>query len=413
MGLRFGSVCSGIEAASVAWSPLGWEAAWLAEIEPFPSRVLAHHYPEVPNLGDMTTIAARILAGEVEAPDLLCGGTPCQSFSVAGLRKGLADERGNLALEFVRLADAIDQKRSDPAWILWENVPGVLSSAEGRDFGCLLAGLVGEDAPLLPPRDGWTDAGVVAGPTRVAAWRILDAQYFGVAQRRRRVFVLARGGAGGWAAPDALLPIGPRLSRNPPTRAEARQGAARGAAERAGSGIEGLAHSLRARANSAHREDAETYVPCISPALKARDCKGPSSDGDGDGATLVAQLVSGNQGGGATVVGSASKSRTRPSLATTSPTPSSRCPEIGGGFDEPLAIQGTMIGRGDTAGPQGMGVGVGVGVGVQFTLTKTDVHAVLAFDPRQVTSKTNRSNPQPGDPAPTLATTPPPDRGFL
>ena len=104
--MRFGSVCSGIEAASVAWNPLGWEAAWFSEIEPFPCALLAHHYPNVPNLGDMTTIAPRILSGEVEAPDILCGGTPCQAFSVAGLRKSLDDARGNLSLVFCELANA-------------------------------------------------------------------------------------------------------------------------------------------------------------------------------------------------------------------------------------------------------------------------------------------------------------------
>ena len=106
--MRFGSVCSGIEAASVAWAPLGWKAAWLAEIEPFPCAVLAHHYPSVPNLGDMTKIARAILTGEVPAPDVLCGGTPCQAFSVAGLRQSLDDARGNLTLKFVEIANAID-----------------------------------------------------------------------------------------------------------------------------------------------------------------------------------------------------------------------------------------------------------------------------------------------------------------
>lgn len=99
--MRFGSVCSGIEAASVAWKPLGWEAAWLAEIEPFPSAVLAHHYPDVPNYGDMTTLPNRILAGEIEAPDIFCGGTPCQAFSVAGNRQSLADARGEFKFNFL------------------------------------------------------------------------------------------------------------------------------------------------------------------------------------------------------------------------------------------------------------------------------------------------------------------------
>ena len=191
--MRFGSVCSGIEAASVAWNPLGWKAAWLSEIEPFPSAVLAHHYPDVPNLGDMTTLPERIRSGEVEAPDVFCGGTPCQAFSVAGLRKSLADDRGNLSLTFCEIADAIDESRSvrglRPAIVFWENVPGVLSTNDNA-FGCFLAQLCGGDEPLVAT-DGWPDAGCVSGPSRTAAWRILDAQYFGVAQRRRRVFVVA------------------------------------------------------------------------------------------------------------------------------------------------------------------------------------------------------------------------------
>ena len=191
---RFGSVCSGIEAASVAWEPLGWRAAWLSEIEPFPSAVLAHHYPDVPNLGDMTQLPDRIASGEVEAPDLFCGGTPYQAFSVAGLRKSLDDARGNLSLTFCEIANAIDTRRAGdaqpPAIIFWENVPGVLSTKDNA-FGCFLAGLAGEDDPIVAPRGKWTNAGVVLGPQRAVAWRVLDAQYFGVAQRRRRVFVVA------------------------------------------------------------------------------------------------------------------------------------------------------------------------------------------------------------------------------
>jgi len=192
--VRFGSVCSGIEAASVAWHPLGWQAAWLSEIEPFPSAVLAHHYPDVPNLGDMTTLPDRIASGEVEAPDLFCGGTPCQAFSVAGLRKSLDDARGNLSLTFCEIANAIDKRRTDaglvPCITFWENVPGVLNTQDNA-FGCFLAGLAGESDPLEPTGGKWTNAGVVLGPQRAVAWRVLDAQYFGVAQRRRRVFVVA------------------------------------------------------------------------------------------------------------------------------------------------------------------------------------------------------------------------------
>lgn len=192
--LRYGSVCSGIEATSVAWETLGWTPTWLSEIEPFPCRVLAHHWPNVPNLGDMTTIAARVRSGEVEAPDVLVGGTPCQSFSLAGLRKGIADPRGQLTFSFGELADVIDQRRAargqPPCIIVWENVPGVLTSKDNA-FGCFLALLAGENNALIPPRNKWPNAGCVFGPQRAAAWRVLDAQFFGVAQRRRRVFVIA------------------------------------------------------------------------------------------------------------------------------------------------------------------------------------------------------------------------------
>ncbi|HEG2127676.1 Dam family site-specific DNA-(adenine-N6)-methyltransferase [Enterobacter bugandensis] len=192
--MKYGSVCSGIEAASKAWEPLGWKPAWFSEIEPFPSAVLAHHWPEVTNLGDMTKIAEAVRAGDVEAPDVLVGGTPCQAFSIAGLREGLSDDRGQLTLSYVELANAIDAKRRErgepEAIIVWENVPGVLSSKDNA-FGCFLAGLAGESSELQPAGGKWTHAGCVSGPERVIAWRILDAQFFGVAQRRRRVFVVA------------------------------------------------------------------------------------------------------------------------------------------------------------------------------------------------------------------------------
>ena len=194
MSLTYGSVCSGIEAASVAWEPVGMKPIWFSEIEPFPSAVLAAHWPQVDNLGDMTKIAAAVRAGDVPAPDLLVGGTPCQAFSVAGLRGGLSDERGQLTLSYVELADSIDEKREQngeqPAIIVWENVTGVLSSKDNA-FGCFLAGLAGESEELKPTGEKWTNVGYVSGPKRTIAWRILDAQYFGVAQRRRRVFVVA------------------------------------------------------------------------------------------------------------------------------------------------------------------------------------------------------------------------------
>jgi DNA (cytosine-5)-methyltransferase 1 len=194
MNLKFGSVASGIEAASQAFRPLGWEASWFSEIDPFASRYLEHHHPNVWNVGDMTKLPGLIASGQVEAPDVLCGGTPCQAFSVAGLRKSLGDARGNLSLTFCEIANAIDTKRAEqgkpPAIIFFENVPGALN-VHDNFFGCFLGALAGEDVPLEPAGGKWSNAGCVFGPERAVAWRVLDAQHFGVAQRRRRLYVVA------------------------------------------------------------------------------------------------------------------------------------------------------------------------------------------------------------------------------
>ena len=194
IGLTFGSVCSGIEAASVAWNPIGIHATWLAEVDKFPSAVLAHHYPDTVNLGDMTKLPKMVSEGAIYAPDVLVGGTPCQAFSIAGMRGGLSDERGVLTIKYVELADAIDDIRSNrgepESIIVWENVLGVLSSKDNA-FGCFLGALAGEDCELQPTGKRWTNAGCVYGPKRAIAWRVLDAQYFGLAQRRKRVFLVA------------------------------------------------------------------------------------------------------------------------------------------------------------------------------------------------------------------------------
>ena len=172
--MNYLSVCSGIEAATCAWEGLGWKPVGFSEIEPFPSAVLKHHYPSVPNLGDMT----KYKEWNLDSVGLLVGGTPCQSFSVAGLRKGLEDPRGNLALTYVGILD-----KFRPKWCIWENVPGVLSSNGGRDFGSFL--------------------GALAELGYGFAYRVLDAQNFGVPQRRRRVFVV--GCLGDWESAAKVL----------------------------------------------------------------------------------------------------------------------------------------------------------------------------------------------------------------
>ncbi|EIA8665227.1 phage N-6-adenine-methyltransferase [Salmonella enterica] len=237
--MRYGSVCSGIEAASVAWEPLGWQPAWFAEIEAFPSAVLATHWPDVTNLGDMTGIAAAVHAGDVEAPDVLVGGTPCQAFSIAGLRYGLADKRGQLSLSYVELANAIDDKRrergEEEAITVWENVPGVLSSKDNA-FGCFIGALAGESCELQPAGGKWPNAGCVYGPSRIVAWRVLDAQFFGVAQRRRRVFVVASARKG--FDPAEVLFEFDSMRRDTPPRREPQTAVTTDA----GSGIEGGSH---------------------------------------------------------------------------------------------------------------------------------------------------------------------------
>lgn len=204
MVFTYGSVCSGIESVSVAWKGFA-KPLWFAEIEAFPSAVLQHHYPDVPNLGDFTKIKDKILAREIEAPDVLVGGTPCQAFSFAGKRKSLSDERGKLSLAFIELANAIDYVRKidgkEPVIILWENVPGVFSTKDNA-FGYFTAGLVGESEPLQPPRKKWTSIGYVCGKREIA-WKVLDSRYFGVPQRRKRVFLIASSRRG--CAPEILF----------------------------------------------------------------------------------------------------------------------------------------------------------------------------------------------------------------
>ena len=190
--MRYASVCDGIGAAHVAWKPLGWQCQWTSEIEPFPVAVVEHHYG-FRNLGDMTKITEDMIDAPV---DLLVGGTPCQSFSVAGLRGGLADPRGNLALRFVQLASVMQ-----PRWIVWENVPGVLTSGAGRDFGTFLGAL--EQLGY-----GW-------------AYRTLDSQWFGIAQRRRRVFVI--GHIGDWRGAAAVLFERESVFGNPPSQRAERE----------------------------------------------------------------------------------------------------------------------------------------------------------------------------------------------
>jgi len=253
--LKYLSVCAGIEAATVAWHELGWEPVGFSEIEKFPSNVLAHHYPDVPNYGDMNDFQ-RWPAADI---DVLVGGTPCQSFSVAGLRKGMADPRGNLALIYLAIAD-----KYRPRWLVWENVPGVLSSDGGRDFGSIIGGMVELGYGI--------------------AYRVLDAQYFGVPQRRRRVFVV--GCLGDWRSAAQVLFEPESLLRNPPPSRSQKQGSA-----------DSIAKSIRGCSGGIDREDMHTLIPDVANPLTARMHKGINTTCD-EGQTPIPVSFNWQNGGG-------------------------------------------------------------------------------------------------------------------
>lgn len=206
---NFGSVCSGIEAASFTLNPMGIKTLWLSEIAEYPSRFLSEKYPDHPNLGDMTNIPDKIANEEIPAPDMLVGGTPCQAFSLAGWRNGVNDERGQLTLKYIDIINAIDSKRAENnegrAVFFWENVEGALTDKTNA-FGCFLAGLAGLEEPVVVPK--FKSAGVLYGPTRNIAWRVLDAKYFGVPQQRKRVYVL--GGGKDFHPENVLFEMGER-----------------------------------------------------------------------------------------------------------------------------------------------------------------------------------------------------------
>jgi len=276
MSFNFVSLCSGIEAASVAWLPFGFQPLFFAEVDRFPSAVLKHHYSGVPNLGDITAADFLDRAAAFGRPDILIAGTPCQAFSIAGLRKGLADVRGNLTLRFVEIANVLN-----PSVIVWENVPGVLSSKDNA-FGCFLAGLAGFSDPVRPPNKFKT-AGYIAGPRRRVAWRVLNAQYFGVPQRRRRVFVVASPGDG--PCPAQILFERESLLGNSPASAETRQE---------------LAHAVTASAGGAcGKEQQLTFVsaenqplnPIISGTLPTRSNGGDGGDFNFSGGLIVSPAV--------------------------------------------------------------------------------------------------------------------------
>jgi DNA (cytosine-5)-methyltransferase 1 len=340
----YGSVCSGIEAATVAWGPLGWWPAFFSEIEPFPSAVLAHHYPGVPNYGDLNNYET----WPRTAIDVLCGGTPCQSFSIAGLRAGIHDSRGNLLRIFLEVAD-----RYRPRWVLWENVPGVRSSDDGRALGSLFGGL------------GELGYGY--------AWASLDAQYRGLAQRRDRVFVV--GCARGWQPAAAVLFDAACMRGDSAPRRQAREATAgtltagagkRGAEEgERGQLIAGTLdahHSVRADSAWNDRLLAE-----IAPTLLAQ---GNKTGGDRPPGTTVDTCDS-----------------LIPTLSNAIQAREAKGPNAQVNQGAPLIVH-TLRGEGFDASEDGSNRGA----------------PLVAVDLQQLTHPENRANPRPGDPAPSINT---------
>jgi DNA (cytosine-5)-methyltransferase 1 len=329
--MNYLSVCSGIEAATVAWHDLGWKPVGFSEIEKFPAQVLAHHYPQVTNFGDMTKYKDWNINDTV---GLLVGGTPCQSFSVAGLRKGLEDPRGNLALTYVGILD-----KFRPKWAIWENVPGVLSSNKGRDFGAFLGALVELGY-------GWS-------------YRVLDAQYFGVAQRRRRVFVVCH--FGDWKPAAKVLFESESLFRNP------KKGGIKG---------QEVAATITARFGNSrnnHEELAPVWPATTASTLNASfgNKLGLENQHINSGAPLFVPAYVSDVSSTLTASGAGFS---RPGHTSTA-------------HENYIAIQGNLIGR-DKGGPNGVGVSEN---SPMFTLTKTDVHAV-AFGWQNSSSQSMTTN---------------------
>lgn len=286
--MNYLSVCSGIEAATVAWHPLGWEPVAFSEIEAFPSAVLSHHYPVVPNLGDMTKFESWP-EGTLASVDVVVGGPPCQAFSVAGLRRSLDDDRGNVTLAYVRMIEHIDAIRRangrPPVVAVYENVPGLLSTKDNA-FGCFIGALCGCDEAPETQTGKWPKAGLLSGEARRVGYRILDAQYFGVAQRRRRIFLVAMPCElvehfGERACPSEILALAESVSGNPPPSRKTWEGVAR---TTAGS-LTSSGRVVERPGESRGQEDVVIRCPSVARTLTRRMHKG--FDGSCDSQTPI------------------------------------------------------------------------------------------------------------------------------
>ena len=389
--MRFLSLFSGIEAASVAWEPLGWTPVAFAEIEPFPCALLAHRFPNVPNLGDVTKIEDAQIAA-LGTVDVVIGGSPCQDLSVAGKRAGLKGERSSLFHEQVRIFDAA-RTLCGARWLVWENVPGAFSTHSGRDFAVVVGALAG--CKLAVPVDGWGNEGVALGPSGLIEWSVLDAQWFGVAQRRRRVFALLD--VGDWTGrPPILLEPESLRGDSPPRRGER----------------EAVANCLTDRADRGGTNSEGQRL--IVGGLTARGGRnmGQAND-DVDGGRVIPVTLSSGQANAERLIDLAptlNLNRDGAPILFDGPTHTLR----GDGFDG--SEDGT--GRGTPLVPVAYSI-MPMNGGKDYKARETDVAQplmaggpvggnqggdfVVTFDTTQITSHGNYSSPRHGDPCHPLA----------
>jgi len=351
--MRFLSLFSGIEAATCAWSPLGWECAAVAEVEPFPCSLLKHHYPTVPNLGDVTKITHEQVSA-LGHLDLVCGGFPCQDLSVAGLRKGLKNADGSATRSGLFFTAMQIAEWANSRWLFIENVPGMLSSNSGRDFAAVVGEMAGCEFDV--PRDGWRNAGVVAGPKGLVEWTVMDAQYHGLAQRRRRVFLIRD--SGDWANRPPIFLESYRLQGHPAPRRQAGQRPT-GTRSARTEGGGGLGTDFECSGGLVSQGFGGEIAPTLNAAF-------------GSKLGLDNQHIDGGAG---------------------------------------LFIAHTLRGEGFDASKDGTGRGTPlVPVTVPTLVSNGDAHSgfrdehgLIAFDTTQMTSTANYSNPKAGDPCHPLA----------
>ena len=370
--MRFLSLFSGIEAASVAWNPLGWACVAVAEIEPFPCAVLAHHYPRVPNLGDVTKITREQVAalGQI---DLVCGGFPCQDLSVAGKRKGMKNADGSatrsgLFFNAMRIAEW-----SKARWVVIENVPGLFSSNAGSDFAAVVGEMAG--CKFDVPADGWRNTGVAAGPLGLVQWTTLDAQFVrvqshprAVPQRRRRVFIVRY--SGDWRSAPPLFLVRESLCRNTPPRRETRQEVA--PTVRAGSANGSAGHGARSG------DSKDELIILVAPTMDQRSGRsGANSFVASGGLVPVAQALIPERARALTTKNQRIDAETETLLVTHAMTT----------IAFPANLSGTQCASSEDVSPSLCAINP----------------TAIAFDPTQITSKANGSNPKPGDPCHTLA----------